>query len=178
MTLNNFPSSIPLFVTVTSSVPSFLVESVELPFLGDFVEPPEFACMGGELPAFSELFFGSDVVVDFPNPPPNLLPVLSLCQTETVTSAPFVFPNTSLAGGVVDAGAVLEVDTVGLGANAVCLVDLEDFVIPFNINLGDKRLDARCVRLILSHLNHSRHTAIRPPNFSRPSPPRRRHGVF
>ncbi|MDR3198291.1 MAG: hypothetical protein LBU34_10535, partial [Planctomycetaceae bacterium] len=74
-------------MTVTSSVPLFLVESVELQFLGDFAESPEFACMGGELPAFSELFCGSDVVVDFPNPPPNSLPVLLLCQTETVASA-------------------------------------------------------------------------------------------
>ncbi|MDR3196301.1 MAG: hypothetical protein LBU34_00400 [Planctomycetaceae bacterium] len=62
-------------MTVTSSVPPFVVESVELPFPGDFVESSEFACMRGELPAFSELFCGSDVVVDFPNPPPNSLPI-------------------------------------------------------------------------------------------------------
>jgi hypothetical protein len=165
MVLNNFPNSVPLFVTVTSSVPLFVVESVELQFPGDFVESPEFACMRGELPAFSELFCGSDVVVDFPNPPPNSLPVLSLCQTETVASAPFVFPNTALAGGVVDAGVGLALDAVALETDAVCLADLENFVIPFNIHLGDKRLDARCVRLILSHLNHCRHTAtgISPP---------------
>jgi hypothetical protein len=66
MALNNFPSSIPLFVTVTGSVPPFLVESVELQFPGDFVESPEFACMRGELPTFSELFCGSNVVVDLP----------------------------------------------------------------------------------------------------------------
>ncbi|MDR3197267.1 MAG: hypothetical protein LBU34_05300 [Planctomycetaceae bacterium] len=71
-------------MTVTNSVPLFVVESVELQFLGNFVEPPEFACMGGELLVFSELFCGFDIVVDFPNPPPNSLPVLSLCQTETV----------------------------------------------------------------------------------------------
>jgi hypothetical protein len=143
--LNIFPSSIPLFVTVTSSAPLFVVESVELQFLGDFVESPEFACMGGELPAFSEFLCGSDVVVNFPNLPPNSLPVLSLCQTETVTSAPFVSPNTALAGGVVDAGVGLALDAVALGTDAVCLADLENFVIPFNINLGDKRLDACCV---------------------------------
>jgi hypothetical protein len=60
----------------------------------------------------------------------------------------------------------LEVDTAALEGDAGCLADLENFVIPFNINLGDKRLDSRCVRLILSHLNHSRHTAagISPPS--------------
>ncbi|MDR3199043.1 MAG: hypothetical protein LBU34_14345, partial [Planctomycetaceae bacterium] len=101
--LNIFPNSIPLFVTVTNSVPPFVVESVELQFPGDFVESPEFACMRGELPAFSEFLCGSDVVVDFPNPPPNSLPVLSLCQTETVVCISFISPNTVLAGGVVDA---------------------------------------------------------------------------
>jgi hypothetical protein len=38
-------------------------------------------------------------------------------------------------------------------------------VLPFTIDLGDARLDARCVQLVLSHLNHTPSTAagISPP---------------
>jgi hypothetical protein len=165
-----FPDcGLPSLVTVTGLIPPFVaISDASLAGLIDFFESSvTVACFGDSPPSFSEHFSFSELVLAYFPPPPSfsstdtVLPFPSLYSTDTesrvlpfyssatVSSVSFVFLNTT--------------DTDLLTLSHV--EELSSFVLPFNIDLGDHRLEERCARLILSPLNHTQHTAagISPP---------------
>jgi hypothetical protein len=144
-----------LFVTVSGILLHFGADRVGLSAKEDIVVS-SFSAFGVEKwAAYSDDFLFSDVVsVIFSNPPP----IVPFCQTKTVFAVFFPhFPNTIGASpNTITFSNTLEV------SGESCFRGL---VLPFTIDLGDACLDARCVQLVLSPLNHTPSTAagISPP---------------